>query len=165
MIHTRDIAPSLATLLGELVNGVTAGGAYVLNSGDTGILNALDDLTAEDASKNIAGGATVAAHVAHLQYGISLMNEWAIHGGNPFAAASWSRAWRVNHVTTPEWDELRGSLRAEAEKWLDHLRRPREVSPIELNGMIGSIVHLAYHMGALRQIEPQLRGPMESASA
>lgn len=164
MIQTGEIAPSLVAVFSELVNGAPKGGAYVLNGGDIGILNALDHLTAESASKSAAGGATVAAHVAHLRYGISLMNEWASHGGNPFATADWSEAWRVSQVGASEWDELRHDLRAEAAKWLDHLRHPRQVNIVELNGMIGSIVHLAYHLGALRQIEPQLRGPRESAS-
>jgi hypothetical protein len=32
---------------------------------------------------------------------------------------------------------------------------------LELNGMIGSIAHLAYHLGAIRQIDYTLRGPVE----
>lgn len=32
---------------------------------------------------------------------------------------------------------------------------------IELTGMIGSIAHLAYHLGAIRQIDKQTRGPRE----
>jgi hypothetical protein len=41
---------------------------------------------------------------------------------------------------------------------------PREVQEIELNGMIGSIAHLAYHLGAIRQIDSSLRGPAEGAA-
>ena len=36
-----------------------------------------------------------------------------------------------------------------------------EVNDIELNGMIGSIAHLAYHLGAIRQINQSTRGPAE----
>lgn len=162
MIHTDDIAASLATLFGELVHGAPPDGAFVLNGGDGGLLSALDRITAEEASRSAAGGASVAAHVAHVQYGISLMNEWATRGGNPFATADWTRAWRVRHVTESEWAELRRGLRAEADGWLDVLSEPRQVSVVELNGMIGSVVHLAYHVGALRQIEPALRGPRDS---
>jgi hypothetical protein len=35
------------------------------------------------------------------------------------------------------------------------------VSAIELAGMIGSIAHLAYHLGAIRQISKTVRGPKE----
>jgi hypothetical protein len=37
--------------------------------------------------------------------------------------------------------------------------RPRDVGEIELNGIIGSIAHLAYHLGAIRQIDRAARGP------
>jgi hypothetical protein len=30
--------------------------------------------------------------------------------------------------------------------------------------MIGSIAHLAYHLGAIRQIDSSLRGPAEGAA-
>jgi hypothetical protein len=41
------------------------------------------------------------------------------------------------------------------------LRAPREVNGVELSGMIGSIAHLAYHLGAIRQIDREIRGPRE----
>ncbi len=66
-------------------------------------------------------------------------------------------------VSEHEWDTLRRDLQAEVTRWLDALRTPREVREIELNGTIGSIAHLAYHLGAIRQINSSLRGPTESA--
>jgi hypothetical protein len=35
------------------------------------------------------------------------------------------------------------------------------VEDVELSGMIGSIAHLAYHLGAIRQISSDARGPAE----
>ena len=159
----EDVASTLETLFVELADGAPPHGAYVLNGGDEGLLNALDSISAEAASKNVLGGATVAAHVAHVQYSLALMNQWARRGGNPFANADWTRAWQIGKVTEEEWKSLRNSIRTETEMWREVLSQPREVSPVELNGLIGSIVHLGYHMGALRQIEPRLRGPQESA--
>jgi hypothetical protein len=37
----------------------------------------------------------------------------------------------------------------------------RNVSDIELTGMLASIAHLAYHLGAIRQITKDGRGPRE----
>jgi hypothetical protein len=56
---------------------------------------------------------------------------------------------------------LREELRIETHLWLTALRTPRDVQAIELNGMIGSVAHLAYHLGAIRQIDQTLRGPTE----
>jgi hypothetical protein len=32
---------------------------------------------------------------------------------------------------------------------------------MELNGVVGSIAHLAYHLGAIRQIDRAARGPAD----
>ena len=64
-------------------------------------------------------------------------------------------------VTEAEWEGLRAQLRHEAARWLVTLRTPREVAPLELHGMVGSIAHLAYHLGAIRQINSNARGPAE----
>jgi hypothetical protein len=151
-----------ADLLNELVNGASArGGAFILNSGDAGLLRSLQGLSAADASRSANSGATIAAHAQHVRYGLSLMNRWAAHGGNPFADATWDEAWKVNRVDDAEWQEIREGLRAEAERWLAALRQPREASDVERTGMIASVAHLAYHLGAIRQIGKETRGPKE----
>lgn len=161
-MQTNDIRESLTTLFSELVDGAnTPGGAYMLNSGDAGLLRSLDALSSADASRARAGGATIAAHAAHLRYGLSLMNRWATEGGNPFADATWEAAWKTTTVTSEEWALIRSGLRDEAHRWLEALGTPRDVGRIELNGMLGSIAHLAYHLGAIRQIAASARGPRE----
>jgi len=161
-MQTNEICDSLRTLFSELVNGAnTGGGAYVLNSGDAGLLRSLDALSAADVSRSVHGGATIAAHALHLRFGLSLMNRWAREGGNPFADAAWDEAWKVGAVDDRRWAEIRDGLRAEVRDWLEVLGSPRSVALVELNGMIGSIVHLAYHLGAVRQIAAGARGPRE----
>ena len=92
------------------------------------------------------------------------MNRWATEGGNPFAEARWDEAWRIRAVDDGEWARIRASLRDEARRWKEQLARPREVIAIELNGMIGSVAHLAYHLGAIRQVAKSARGPKEGAA-
>ena len=165
-MRTTDIALTLSTLFSELVEGANApGGAYILNSGDAGLLRSLETLSAADASRSIQGGATIAAHARHVQYGLSLMNRWAAEGGNPFADATWDEAWKTTTVDDVQWATIRTALRDDAHRWLEALRRPREVATEELNGMAGSISHLAYHLGAIRQIAAGARGPREGTFA
>jgi hypothetical protein len=92
------------------------GGAFILNSGDTGLLRALDVLSAADASQSVNGGASIAAHASHLRYGLSLMNRWAREGGDPFADATWDAAWKIAVVDDPMWQEIREGLRSEADR-------------------------------------------------
>jgi hypothetical protein len=42
------------------------------------------------------------------------------------------------------------------------MRTPREVDDVELNGIVGSVVHMAYHIGAIRQMNNAIRGPTEN---
>lgn len=161
-MNTSKLSPALTTLFGELINGAGTDGAFILNGGDAGLLASLDKIDAREASKNSHGGAPIAAHAAHVRYGLSLMNRWAGGEQNPFADADWSAAWQITHLTEKEWDGVRSELREECELWLGNLGRAREVQPIELNGIIASVAHVAYHLGAMRQISAEVRGPKES---
>ena len=154
--------PVLGRLFSELVDGPSArAGAFVLNTGDAGLLGSLDKLSAADASRAVNDGATIAAHAQHLRDGLSLMNRWASEGGDPFADAKWDLAWKTSAVDANRWQEIRNGLRDEANRWLRVLNSPRDVTDVELTGMMASIVHLAYHLGAIRQIDKQSRGPTE----
>jgi hypothetical protein len=93
------------------------------------------------------------------------MNRWAGQGGNPFADARWDEAWKTTTVDDRGWAEIRGGLRDETSRWLQALASPREVPTIAVNGMIASIAHLAYHLGAMRQIARAARGPREGTFA
>jgi hypothetical protein len=159
-MRTDELTGTLENLFGELMHGVSGKGGFMLNVGDRGLLRSLERLSAADASAPTRTGSSIASHVAHVGYGLSLMNRWS-RGENPFGDADWSAAWKKTKVTEPEWEALRIQLRDEGAKWLVVLRTPREVQGIELSGMIGSIAHLAYHMGAIRQINPHVRGPAE----
>lgn len=159
---TTNVSRSLTRLFSELVDGTSdKGDAFILNSGDVGLLRSLDKLAAADASRSVDGGATIAAHAQHVRYGLSLMNQWAAEGGNPFANAKWDEAWKTSTVDEAAWKEIRDGLRGETHRWLEALGSPRELSPIELTGMMSSIAHLAYHLGAIRQIGKAGRGPRE----
>ena len=159
-MNTVEIANTLGTLLAELVEGASREGGYMLNPGDEGLLRSLEKLSAADASEPTPTGSSVASHADHLRYGLSLMNRWS-QGENPFESADWSASWGKTSVTEPEWRQRLADLRAEAVRWLGVVRAPREVDEIELNGVIGSIAHLAYHMGAIRQMSIHARGPAE----
>jgi len=158
-VNTRDIARSLTTLLAELVDGAPRSGAYMLNRGDPGLLQSLDKLDAAAASRVYAGGASIAAHVDHVRYGLALLNRWASGEKDPWTQADWTASWRKTSVSDSEWTQLRHTIRAEARRWSEALSAPREVDEFELNGMLGSIAHLAYHLGAIRQMDRAARGP------
>ena len=161
-MRTTDMSLVLTRLFSELVDGATEStGAFILNNRDVRLLRSLNKLSADDASRSVNGGATIAAHAEHVRYGLSLMNRWAKEGGNPFADAKWDEAWKTFDVDATEWENIRNALREEAHCWLEALASPRDVTDVELSGMVASIAHLAYHLGAIRQIDKDARGPKE----
>lgn len=157
---TDTLAATLVTLFRELVDGPPTEEAYMLNGGDRGLLRSLEALSAAAASRVPAGGgASIAAHVDHLRYGLSLMNRWSRGEGDPFSTADWTASWRRVTVDDAAWATLRKALAEEAHAWRTTLAAPRERNAIELNGIVGSVAHLAYHLGAIRQIDRAIRGP------
>ena len=161
-MRTDELTKTMTRLFSELVDGAHPTGGVVLNTGDIGLLRSLDKISAAEASERANDGATIAAHAQHLRFGLSLMNEWATNGGNPFANAKWDEAWKMSGVDDVQWQEIRSGLRGETERWLEILQTPREPAELELRGMLGSIAHLAYHLGAIRQIDQAARGPAEA---
>jgi hypothetical protein len=154
-----DTIATLVQLLNELLDGSVTGAAWMLNPEDPGLLRSLAKLSAAEASAiPSAGGASVAAHVDHLRYGLSLLNRWS-QGEQPFADADYSASWRRTAVSEPEWESLREALRREATAWREALQRPRALSQFELTGVVASVAHLAYHLGAIRQLNRATRGP------
>ena len=160
---TGDIRSSLITLLSELVDGAPDTGAYVLNRSDPGILRSLDRLSAAEASAKSPSGSSIAAHVDHVRYGFSLMNRWRA-GENPWRDADWSASWKRTTVDDRQWADLRRALADETHRWLKALETPFDVDDVALKGVIGSIAHLAYHLGAIRQMNLGVRGPKEGES-
>ena len=117
-------------------------------------------LSAEAASRTSApGGGSIAAHVDHVCYGIDLMNRWSEGEADPWSGADWAASWRRTTVGEEEWAALRERMREAARRWRKALETPRTMSALELNGVIASIAHLAYHLGAIRQIDRSIQGP------
>jgi hypothetical protein len=159
-MSSADPNRALAAGFSEVVEGAQ-GDPVVLNSGDVGLLRSLARLSAAEASGSSHGGATIAAHAQHLRFGLSLMNRWAREGGDPFADARWDEAWKTSAVDSAEWTEIQAGLQEETRCWLEVLASPPAVTTQELRWLLGSAAHLAYHLGAIRQIHQASRGPTE----
>jgi hypothetical protein len=155
------LGDSLSLLFSELVNG-PKGACYMLNAGDRGLLASLDRLDAKAASAiPPSGGASIAAHVDHVLYGINLFNRWVAGDEEPWADADWTASWQRTAVDDAEWQALRDQFRIELRRCQEALAQAdaADLEGIELNGAIGIVAHLAYHFGAIRQIDRSLRGP------
>jgi hypothetical protein len=105
-------------MLTEIFDGPPGQEAYVLNPGDPGLLRQLDTIDASAASKRpMPGKTTIAAHIDHVYFGLSILNRWAAGEANPWAGADWNASWQRTTVSEDQWRMLRDRLRHEAEKW------------------------------------------------
>ena len=136
--------------------------AYFLNPGDRGLIASLDLLSAEAASERPGGRSSVASHVDHLRYGLSLLNRFA-HGEDPFGDANWAESWTRQQVTDEQWKTLRTELARESRAWMEAMKHPPEWDEAGLASAVGSIPHLAYHLGAIRQLAQAASGPSAMA--
>lgn len=163
-MEEKDFLRALANVFKELVDGAAEKESWVLNPKDPGLLNALDKLSAEAASALPAtGGPSIAAHADHLRYGLELIKRWT-NGEQPFADADYGQSWKRLTVSDSEWADRRQALGEYAHHWRDAITTRRKLTEMELTGVIGSVVHFAYHLGAMRQIDRSMRGPSESGA-
>lgn len=151
---TNDVFQrALSKLLAEILDGPPGDEAYVLNPGDPGLLKQLESIDAASAGgRPMPGKTTIASHVDHVCYGLSLLNRWSGGEANPWADADWNASWRRTTVTDEQWRSLRDTLRREADQWRSVVATRTEWDDLAAAGALASAAHTAYHLGAIRQI-------------
>ncbi|EAQ78338.1 hypothetical protein [Blastopirellula marina] len=153
MVHADMIAQSLTTLLGEALNGGTVESSWFIHRNDPGLIRLLRRYSALEASTPPAAGRMpIVAHAEHLRYHLSLIEATLRGEADAFATADWSAAWEVKMIRDADWNALIAEIDALGRVWLEACETPHEWDSMMLTGAFASIAHLAYHMGAIRQI-------------
>ncbi len=144
---------ALAKVLDEIFDGPPGGEAFLLNPGDPGLLRQLDAIDAGAAStRPMPGKTTIASHVDHVCYGLSLLNRWSDGEANPWASADWEASWKRSAVNEDQWQKLRAELRCQSEAWRKHATQRSDWNGLSAAGALASAAHTAYHLGSIRQI-------------
>jgi len=144
---------AVSNMLTEIFDGPPGQEAYVLNPGDPGLLRQLGTLDAGAASKRpMPGKTTIAAHVDHVYFGLSILNRWAAGEANPWAGADWNASWQRTEVTEDQWRSLCAALRQEGDKWRKVVATRTNWDDMAAAAALSTAAHTAYHFGAIRQI-------------
>lgn len=93
-----------------------------------------------------------------IAYGFELLNRW-VRGEEPWHDADWTASWRRQQVDDEEWRALRLALARETRAFAAAIERERDWDDEAWANAVGGVVHLAYHLGAIRQIDAATRGP------
>ena len=154
MSHTDSVFQrAVSKLLTEIFDGPSDAEAYILNPGDPGLHRQLEAISASTASRQaIPGKPSIAAHVDHVHFGLSLLTRWLSGEENPWADADWNGSWQRTTVTDEQWRRLRDNLREKADTWRKAVAVRGEWDDINAAGALSTIAHTAYHLGAIRQI-------------
>ncbi|TVR06451.1 MAG: hypothetical protein EA403_00785 [Spirochaetaceae bacterium] len=124
---------------------------YRLFTDHEGLIEALQSLDAETASRPVTADdptSSIAAHCEHLRFSARAWGAWLEGSREP---VDWSTSWNVSSVGEEEWRTLVEDLRISFERTLDTVRAVNEGTPETIGGMVGLVAHTAYHIGTIRE--------------
>jgi hypothetical protein len=144
---------ALTTLLRETLLRADQKYAYLLNSGDPGMVETLRPLSAETASKQPGPGRkTIAAHANHVLYGIELANRALAGEQGVYEKADWNPAWQLETVSEEQWQCLIERVDQQSDLLISQCNHNRDWDEVMLTGAFSIAAHAAYHLGAIRQM-------------
>ncbi len=147
-IAIAEVAIGFRFLLTETFESVQ--GAY-LDKGAS-LFETLAQISAADASQPMGNCATIAAHVAHTTYYLTVLEDRMFR--RDLSYVDWEQIWdEVSSVDQDEWKRMIADLKATYERIMSHLDNAAEwEGSHELSCLLGIIAHSAYHLGEIRQM-------------
>ena len=141
--------PLLEELLRETFEGARPGQGTEYLDRDGGLRQTLGGLTAEQASRRIRGRPSIAAHSRHMEFHLRTVSEW-IQGQRH--KRDWPASFEPQTVDETEWLALRERLEYARQEFLHLVSGMSEEHLLEEGAGLGALAHLAYHLGAIRQL-------------
>lgn len=147
-----DLVPHVLFLIRECFEGRPAGKDYTwFVEGKEGIFDALESTGAEIASvKPSLECASIAAHTFHIRYALRGANAYL---GGPEQEGDWESTWAKQEVSEEEWADLKADVRHQYEFFVKFFEaNPSIEQEDHAIGFLAQLPHMAFHLGAIRQI-------------
>lgn len=147
-----DPTLSFVELFREAFEGRPEGQDYTwFVEGREGIFDAFAHTSATQASTRPSPTCnTIGAHLNHVRYTLMLANA-SIRGED--VESDWEGSWAKQEFDDAEWHQLEADLRAEYATVLAYLEsRPDWPDQEWFTGTLAWLPHVAYHLGAVRQL-------------
>ncbi|HYM82123.1 MAG TPA: DinB family protein [Candidatus Limnocylindria bacterium] len=139
---------ALEELLRETFEGALPGEGTQYLDHASGIRSTLDQLTAAQASRP-TGHPSIASHVRHMNFHLRMVGEW-IAGDH--RRRDWKSSFEPRTVTEAEWSSLKQELEDSRSEFI-RVMKSRDSETFAKEGAgLGAVAHLAYHLGAIRQL-------------
>ncbi|WP_309571606.1 DinB family protein [Deinococcus sp.] len=149
---------SILGILKEAAEGGTPGqgtafldGTKADGSGNHVLLATLDSVDAVQASHDV-NGTSIAGQARHAAFHLEVIVRWERDGDRgPF---DWKGSFLHEQVNAAEWTTLRERVKAAYEDVMAFAgsRRDAPVDGDMTGGLAGAVAHVAYHLGAIRQM-------------
>ena len=152
MKDAPDYMTAMTQLFNEAFEGRPAGQSHTwFVEGTEGIFDVLDAVDSTRASKRATlGSSTIYAHLNHARYALWLSNSY-IRGEAP--ASDWEGSWAKQECSDEEWAQLGQELRKEFMDIVAFFEtKPQWPEQDWLLGAMALLPHMAYHLGAVRQL-------------
>ena len=115
----------------------------------SGIRNTLRSITPAQASKRRNGRPSIAAHARHMAFHLRTVSEW-IQGDH--RKRDWVGSFEPQTVYDSDWKRIQSDLEEARELFLETMKSLTPESFAKEGAGYGAIAHLAYHLGAIRQL-------------
>lgn len=153
-IETGAAVRQLLSVLREALEGPSGSWTYFIDKKpDAGLLGALGTVSADEASR-VWGDTSIAAHAHHIAFAMAA-SAAAIEGDQ--TPVDWKESWRVTSVDEAAWTELVARVGREYQRLRRAVEARASSSGEAFGEAAGSIAHVAYHLGAIRQKVVSLR--------
>jgi hypothetical protein len=149
MLTSEGTTGQLLAILKETIEGPGEHGSFFIDK-NTGLLQTLETLSLERAFASAAPGRpSIAAHVKHTSFHMHAICAWP---RGDHSRRDWSASFVLEHHDAATWAALLEELKFEYTDFQSVIREFATESDEALGGAIGGIVHVAYHLGAIRQL-------------
>lgn len=151
MAHQIPIADIIEGFRAGFVETFEAVHGIYLDKG-TSLFETLDTLSAEEASKPVSAHcATIAAHVAHVQLYLEVLEDAMLRRKRE--KVDWGEIWRTVSSVTPEaWETSKASLKATYQRIMSEMQDTATWQDVhEISAAFSMVIHTAYHLGEIRQ--------------
>ena len=149
MLTSEGTAGQLLAILKETIEGPGEHGSFFIDK-NTGLLQTLEALGLEQVFTSVAPDRpSIAAHVKHTSFHLHAISAWP---RGDHSRRDWPSSFVLPGHDAATWAALLEELKFEYTDFQSVIREFATESDEALGGAIGAIVHVAYHLGAIRQL-------------
>ena len=150
----QEFLKQTVDLLRETFEGGLPGQGTQYLDASSGIRSTLGSLTAEQASRRLDGHPSIAAHARHMNFHLRVTSEWIL---GDHSKRDWVGSFEPQKVNEDEGARIQRDLEASRRELVRVIESLPPERFAEEGAAVGAITHLAYHLGAIRQLAHRVR--------